>query len=521
MASFKLDVYSHYFKISGYSGQGKYHLVGYCMQRLGQVGVYRKYDGSFEKKLLRIYGATRKDRQEYRFHINCLNDFKAFLKSRGYTDNDFETVEHPLYTPALATLKDVSGMEPRDYQPPIINYIAEPNHLAKSKMVVVQMGKGKSYMSMMAAVIMQQRGLIVLKGMYVDRWMADLRAAKKKDETSILGLKPGELLLVRGSTDLKRLFVMAENGELKAKIIVITNKTLYNYIDHYETFNTVEGEYLYSPDQMCEKLRVGWRLIDEVHQDFHLNFRLDLYTHCPKVIALSATMTSDNSFINRMYDIAYPKDQRYGGLAYDKYVDVIELIYHLNFPTKLKWLQRGMRSYSHVAYEESIMKNKDSQRKYINMILRIVQESFMSKMVPGQKLLIYVATVAFADILTKAIREKILDSDVKINKYTAEDEYVQLMTSDISVSTLLSAGTAVDIPGLRVVLMTTALSSTQANLQAFGRLRQLKLWPDVTPEFIYLTCHGIEKHKDYGEKKKDVLKDVALTQRSLILDDVI
>lgn len=864
MASYRLDIYSHHFRVSGYSAQGKYHLVVYCTQRLGQMEVFRKYDGSFEKKLERIFAATRKDRQEYRFHINCLNDFKAFLKNRGYNDNDFEIVEHALYQPAHADIHDVSGMTPRDYQPPIIDYIVQDDH--PSKLVIIQMGKGKAqpldslvkvphgwkrmgdiqvgdvvtakdgtptsvlgvfpqgtkeifqvhfadgriveccdehlwkvykpsrvwdrkivntremirmlsladnrlyvdlcdsedcpdvdlpmdpyvlglligdghtgertvryssaddelvsaissvlpdghdlaqlssnkydhqittrkrggeneflttmrelglagkksyhkfipdlymkgstkqrlamvqglmdtdgtvqresgsvsftstsillakqvqqliwslggiatlrarrpfythngerregapafdvdirykkpselfrlkrkieltndnnqyakhlklrvefiksigfkeaqcisiahpehlyvtdghvvthntFCSLQAAVQMQQRGLIVLKGMYVDRWMNDLREAKKAGESSILGLKPGELLLVRGSADLKKLFAMALNGELKAKIIVMTNKTLYNYIDHYETFNGVEGEYQFPPDQMCEKLGLGWRLIDEVHQDFHLNFRLDLYTHCPKVIALSATMTHDKPFINRMYNIAYPKEHRFGGIAYDRYVDVIELVYYLNMPTKLKWLQRGMRSYNHVAYEESIMKHKDSMRHYLNMILRIVQESFLSKFEVGQKLLIYVATVTFAEVLTKALRDMVKDADLKINKYTAEDEYLQLITSDISVSTLLSAGTAVDIPNLRVVLMTTALSSTQANLQAFGRLRPLKQWPDVTPEFIYLTCQSIDKHSEYALKKKEVLKDIALTQRSLMLDDCI
>jgi len=493
--------------------------VDYCIRRLGQVGVHRKYDGSFERKLLRIYAASRKDRQEYRFHINCLNDFKAFMKNRGYSDRDFDITEVPLYTPALAQLKDVSGMTPLHYQPPIIDYIAD--NAAPSKMVVVQMGKGKSYMSLMAAIKMQQRGLIVLKGMYVERWMGDLRAAKKAGESSILGLKPGELLLVRGSADLKKLLTMTMNNELHARIIVITNKTLYNYIDHYETFNGVEGAYPFPPSELCERLRIGWRLIDEVHQDFHLNFRLDLYTHCPKVIALSATMKADNPFINKMYDIAYPKDQRFGGLAYDRYVDVIELVYHLRHPTKLKWLQRGMRSYSHVMYEESIMKNKDSLHQYLGMLSRIIKDSFLAKIEPGQKLLIYVATVAFAEVLTKHLRATIFDSDLKINKYTAEDEYIQLMSSDISVSTLLSAGTAVDIPGLRVVLMTTALSSTQANLQAFGRLRQLKRWPDITPEFIYLTCLGVDKHRDYSEKKKEILKEVALTQRTLVLDDSI
>lgn len=78
-----------------------------------------------------------------------------------------------------------------------------------------------------------------------------------------------------------------------------------------------------------------------------------------------------------------------------------------------------------------------------------------------------------------------------------------------------------DIPGLRIAGMTTALSSMQANLQAFGRLRKLKDWPDVTPRFYYFTCEDIPKHVEYANKKKEVFKPVALAQKTMWLRESI
>jgi hypothetical protein len=81
-----------------------------------------------------------------------------------------------------------------------------------------------------------------------------------------------------------------------------------------------------------------------------------------------------------------------------------------------------------------------------------------------------------------------------------------LERSDIGVSTVLSAGTAVDIKNLRYNLMTTAIDSQQSNEQTLGRTRLLKDWPDITPRFRYFVCSSIEKHMLYHRNKLDYFK---------------
>lgn len=512
---FDVHHFSHNVRVTGFNNHGKRLLIDFCVTRLGQWGVIRRWDGSFERKLSKIFAASKKDRSEFRFHINSWPSLKDFLITKGVSENEIVETREPDFIPVKASLPIVNGMDPRDYQLPIIEYMVNPG---KTKLVILQTGKGKSFSTLKACSEIGQRTVFILKAMYIEQWMNQLRDTKK--EKSAYGLKPGELLLIRGSQDMKRLQEQALAGTLDAKVIVISNKTMYNYIDFYETLGSVEGQYPIAPEDFFQTLKVGVRVIDELHQDFHLNFKIDLYTHCSKTIQLSATMESDKPFTNKVYGIMCPKAERYDGLAYDKYIAVSALYYQLSLPTPLKWLQRGQQSYNQIVFEESLIKRKPYLHRYLKMIQSIVHTSFVQKCVPGQKLLIFAGSVSFCSLLVNELKTHY--PDLVINKYTAEDDYLKLISSDICVSTLLSSGTAVDIPGLRTVLMTTALSSQQANEQAMGRLRRIdNRWPDTIPEFLYLVCRDIPAHLRYDLQKQDIFKGKALSHRGFELPDKI
>ena len=70
-----------------------------------------------------------------------------------------------------------------------------------------------------------------------------------------------------------------------------------------------------------------------------------------------------------------------------------------------------------------------------------------------------------------------------------------------------SAGTAVDIDKLSTVIMTTAMNSSQGNIQGMGRLRELK--DGSTPRFLYFVCTDIDTHIRYHVRKREILKSRA------------
>lgn len=519
MPAFRLDVFSHCVKVSGYLRddgieRGKEALRSFCRNNLAQFETKRVGFGHhvrYVREMKCIYAGAKRDRSEFRFHIHSLPSLLNHLELNHFSREEIEIVNH-IPSPGVAVkFKMVGGMTPLDYQVPIIRYFADPGPI---KIITLQTGKGKTFSALSAAVEIGTRTVLIIKGMFVDRWMKDLKEQ--------LGLKPGELLVVRGSEDLRNLIEMGLSGELQAKFIVITNKTMYNYIEHYEFNGTVEGEYGCEPGDFFQTIGAGLRIIDEVHMDFHLNFRLDLYTHVEKTISLSATMTADNPFINRMYMLAFPDSLRYKGLVYDKYIEVQALLYGLTFPSPLRFLRKGLKSYSHVDFEKSLMKpdrqgNQIPQlRRYLNMINEVVYEQYIKVMSPGQRMLVFAATVELCTIIADDLKRRY--PDLYIGRYTADDDYKVLSQNDISVSTVLSAGTAVDIDGLRVVLMTTALNSSQSNEQALGRLRRLKKWPELTPLFMYFVCEDIPHHVKYHLAKLEVFKDKVVCHKVMRLN---
>ncbi|MGZ7230841.1 hypothetical protein ACXWOM_10305, partial [Streptococcus pyogenes] len=76
-----------------------------------------------------------------------------------------------------------------------------------------------------------------------------------------------------------------------------SNRTYENYLRAFEKHENELADlgYMCPPDDLFEKLGVGTRLVDEVHMQFYANYRLDLYTHVPQAISLSATLISKDA----------------------------------------------------------------------------------------------------------------------------------------------------------------------------------------------------------------------------------
>jgi hypothetical protein len=187
-----------------------------------------------------------------------------------------------------------------------------------------------------------------------------------------------------------------------------------------------------------------------------------------------------------------------------KYTDVFAVAYGMQEHRKkiVKTTNYGSNNYSHIAFEQSITKRSDLLEVYYRLIDTTIQDYYMPDYQPKDKLLIFVATIQFATQLTAYLKKKYPDK--LVNRYCDDDPYENLMTGEIIVSTVLSSGTAVDIPHLRVVIQTVCISSPVSNIQSLGRLRKLK---DRDVKFVYLYCENIGKHKDYHMKRVELFKD--------------
>lgn len=497
----RLDVWSHGVRISHFGAEVRSLMIELCRLEWGEFGTVRVDRFRSEKRIKRVYVGTTKDRSAFHFHRNQLDFVLNRLMKIGIGPEKLVITHHEMYEPVKVVHPHVDTRPPREKQIPIIQYVVDPcdPKYAPSKVVTLQTGQGKTFLSLSGIREIGQRAAIILKGMYIDKWIGDIEAA--------YGAEKGSLMVIRGIPQLRAALEMARLGALKARVIVFSQKTMFMYLQYYEKHGVDEFIDV-APMDLYKHLGVGVRLIDEVHQEFHCNFRQDLYTHVPKTVSLSATLEPDQKFIEDMYRIVWPVGTWAPEMEYDRFIAVRALWYRIAEPGRLRWLN-FLRQYNHTEYEKSIFKRPQVLENYTDMILDIVDRAFAQKKEKGQKMMIFVATVQMATLLADMLATK-YPQDL-VNRYVSEDEYEDLVAADISVTTLQSAGTAVDVPNLRITLMTTALSSKQSNIQVLGRTRRLIGWPDVTPEFYFLSARDIDKHVQYTKEKKVKLEGKVLS----------
>lgn len=504
MAELTVTISSHNFALVRITPRGRAAAESFAKKNV-QFGFARGPNNKYQYMALKVFAAASNDRSEFRFHINQFKEFQEHLKIHSLTGDLVEFIYIPIPEPVKVEFKVLPKWSDRDYQTPVIEYIVN-DKAPLLKFVSLQTGLGKSYCSMRAMEILGYRTLIVVKPMYIEKWQEDILRTYDID--------PEDILIVKGGAQLMKLLILGQDNELTAKIIILSNKTMQLWITLYEKFKegTLDLGYACTPDRLCEVIGAGIRLIDEVHQDFHFNYKLDCYTNVKRSISLSATLVSDDDFINKMYAIPYPPAMQYKGPAYDKYISAKAIIYRLRYPEQVRCKDPATKNYSHHLFEQSILRNKTLTANYFNLINQCIKGSYLTNYKKGEKLIIFCASIAMCTLVKEYLEKLYPNHDVR--RYVESDPYENLMDADIRVTTLQSAGTAVDIANLTTTILTTAVSSSQSNIQGLGRLRKLE---GTTPEFLYFACEDIPKHIDYHERKKMLLKDMVLHYKAIFI----
>lgn len=505
--SLMLTVYSHHFTVTDIDATTEEILVGYS-RSLTSYQTTRKVNGDVISTPHKTFALRTNYPRTYRFHIEQLEAFKAYLDGFGAV---YRVKVLPMYRPERVDFKINPKFKPRDYQQPLIDFIHGTGY---KKVITLQTGKGKTAALLFAVAKSKVRTALVIQPKYFDRWLDDLAISKGKDP--MLPLKDGtELLVVQGSADLRSLIVLARCDELDAKLVLISATTYFQYLTHFNDFGLDDKYDNTNPTELWELLGVGLVGIDEGHENFHANFRMDLYTHTPKTVTLSATLVPDDPFLKVMYQILYPTRLRMDGGEYVRYADMLSVPYtqhHAKDRLKISW--RGRRDYSQLAYEQDILKDKNSDRfdAMFDMISYDIDDYFFKQRFEKYKLLIFFDTVEMCERVSERLACRYPDTSV--GKYTAEEEYDVLKELEIIVATTKSADTGVDIPNLQMVFCFVARGSTQANLQMFGRLRELKT-DQRRPVFLYYYCLDITQHRNYHVKRRDIFttKTVSMNER--------
>lgn len=421
---------------------------------------------------------------------------KSALKDLLFTLND-RYIKYEITEIEVTQGRDIEislneGWTPRPIQVPIIEYFLTNDFY--NKFLPLETGGGKTFSAIATVVKMRKRALLVLKGAFIEKWISDIQ--------QITDTKPEEIMLIQGTPSLHKYIKLVLSGKDEyIKFVIISNRTYVNYINSYNEDNS---SFLVSPDELCETLGTGVKIIDEVHLDFFATYKIELYTNCPKTIALSATLLDKDAFITRMYNTVYPPDTRYIPEVPKRYINTVALDYEIERGVHYNCSLDGM--YSHHEFEKSVLRNKQFKEDYFNMINVILKKEYLEGKENGEKALIFVISIDMATKLTEYITKII--PEVKVGRYIAVDDYTEMLDLDIIISTPQNLGTGIDIPNLKLTIQTVNVDSVKTNLQSFGRLRDRNGKPT---KFYYLYCPQIIKHKLFHRNRTEILKGRSAT----------
>ncbi len=495
-----IRIFTHHFVVQPLSPSFHKHTVRFSRNFLFQQH-FRNTRGEIISSNSKMFAAANADRSLFRFHYNVYLDFIYFLKDHFVKDDQYQVIQEniPLYKEANFIIND--EYSPREYQIPVIDYMTNPEH-KRFKLLALQTGEGKTISSFFAMERMKIRTAILLRPGYINRWLDEIN--KVFNNVNVIS--------VIGGDSLKQLISLSKSESLDFDMCLISNKTFQVYLSQYELLkeNILNQGYECIPESFFETIGVGNRIIDEIHQDFHLNFKIDLYTNVEYSTSLSATLVNRDAFLESMYDIAYPKSLRYYSDRVKKFVKATAVFYSIDPKYNIRTTRRGTNTYSHVVYEESIERHSKVLNDYREMVGYYVKYGFIDDMKPEDKLIIFAGTVKMCSILTNYL--KTIYPNLSIEKYTSEDDYTNLIDSTIRVTTIGSGGTAHDIPNLTTILMTVAIDSIQSNLQSFGRLRNIK---DRELKYIYIVDQDQGKQMDYHKRRFKMLQERALSVNTL------
>lgn len=465
--------------------------------------IYNKKYKRYKRELDKTYYAYDNRNHMYRFPIELLKPFMIHLGQSGVKKENiyFKIFKDPYIIEPLG-LETNPNLTPRDYQEKYISSLIDnyTNHF--SSLVDLQTGQGKTLLSIFALCRLNVKFGIIVAPKFLDKWVSDVKF--------LTNIKDEEICVLQGSDSLRKLMY---DDQPEYKIYIFSTRTLSMYIKEYEEI----GEFTYpiTPDMLCHHLHIGALLNDEAHLEFHAVFKTMLYFNVQHLIGMSATLHAKDPKIKYLHKLLYPDSSRIANLReVQRYIDIYSVSYNIDNISKIKYQQA--QGYSHNLFEQSIMKNSQLLKSYIDLIMTYVEEGYIQRKKDGQRLLVFCSSVHMCTLLTNKIQQLYPKLDVR--RYTQEDPYENVITADICVSTPGKSSTGVDIPNLITAINTICMDSPQTNAQCLGRLRNI---PNTELRYYYTFCNGISKQKQYHYNRKEYLTPLSKSYNNILYPKIL
>lgn len=366
----------------------------------------------------------------------------------------------------------------------IAQLLNSPEHL---RGLSLNPGEGKTFCTIKVISILKKRAIIACVGL-LDQWIESF--------LRFTDLKREDIYVIQGAPSVAKLLSQIDRN-IHPKIIMCSLATLRNYVQDdpsYENYPVF--------DEFCDRLKIGIRVIDEAHLNFHLSLMTDLRTNANLNIALTATFDRNETQVKTIYNGHYPERIRYGEDEFTKHVDIISFSYTLGSTLLPKKAYVTANGYNHSKLEDYLLRRVPTKLEYIydRVYSPAIFAHYVNVRSKGQKLLILCATIEMCKWFKRRLETDLpRQENFKIDLYVNGSSDDILKDCDIIISTPGSAGTGTDISGLRTLLQTVNMGSDINNKQTLGRLREM---PGVTPIYICTHNRDIPTHCNYHEVRR-------------------
>jgi len=260
---------SHFFKINNFDERIKGIIFKFLHKNI-RYGL-EKIPGSnrYRKVATGIFAAATKDRSEIRIHINQWDDFirhlgLEFVDLKRVLIQELEPYE-PL--PLGTILKDEWIDAERDNQKPVIEYLDDETNTQR-KFIGMATGFGKGMTCMVGASHYGKRLALVLRPMFIHKWIEDLQ--------KYLKITPEEIMVIQGNAHLKMLLEQQRQGLLSdIKAFIFSNKTLQMWFKEYTEYkeDIRDMGYGITPEELFPFLKIGLRIMMKSIWIFTLTLR--------------------------------------------------------------------------------------------------------------------------------------------------------------------------------------------------------------------------------------------------------
>lgn len=355
--------------------------------------------------------------------------------------------------------------------------------MLRSRMLNLATGSGKTYVTIATISKLAQKAMIVVD-------TTDLAAQWKEQFLFHTDLQDEDILIMSGRESVEA----AKNGNHKI------------YIAIQNTLGMLLSDDLNSINQLMHKLKIGIRVFDEAHVNFHNTCMINSLSNVNYTIYLTATPNRSDYKEDLLYGKVFSHVPSYDGHKKDneKYHKIV-LAYFDSHPTEKQQLSIKTKYGFSVNIWAGFVELDTSYTYYIDSLLGILN---LFKLVETKKkFAIMLPTINLINKTYDDLTEKY--PDIEIGKFigaTKKTERSDELNKQIILTNNKIFGKGIDIPDLDCIINYVQFSSQVNAEQIIGRLRNN---PGHSHVLIDVTDNGYSSCRAQQRSRKTFYKKIA------------